>query len=421
MQAADCTAVARSRARSGSHSPHEDELPKEPDGSFTAAAVISGQSQSRGRSQGQEWVDQGGRQASQGSAHVQGPSRRRHHDVCSPPRVASPHASRCHVSVHPISLVDLLGLYCPYPWSIQYTYPWSSMAATWLPALPAACSSSCLPCSPVTLPSRARPLGNCYFLPEDALLDQDTLFEILSHGHTRIPIVSKDDSSRVVAILFSKDLVRTVAPCPCGLHADVTWVACRFHVALMRVHVPVRPPIVARVYPWCTRGAHADGPTVGARQLCATTRRQGVVAACPATPGALMPRVRLHVQIGIGFERSAPISDVLNSFHAHERVAFVPQSTKLNEAMDICKRWRQHLLMVVDATQPGDEKNTTHESSTGAAPGPVVGVATMEDFIEELIQDEIVDETDAWFCARPSTSPAHPIAPPPSSRGVQPE
>ena len=114
--------------------------------------------------------------------------------------------------------------------------------------------------------------------------------------------------------------------------------------------------------------------------------------------------------MGIGFERSQPLKEVLESFDAIRRVVRVPRSTKLNVAMDHCKRTRQHLLLVCDddeSTAAGIAEAASKPPAAKASPralempppvhadAPVVGVASMEDFIEELIQDEIVDETDA--------------------------
>lgn len=105
--------------------------------------------------------------------------------------------------------------------------------------------------------------------------------------------------------------------------------------------------------------------------------------------------------IGVGFERKAKLSDVLASFNASKRIVRVPKATKLNIAMDHCKRTHTHLLLICE-----DEPNRGADSAKSAHPArvrddaPVIGVATMEDFIEELIQDEIVDETDAWHYDR---------------------
>ena len=167
------------------------------------------------------------------------------------------------------------------------------------------------------------PLDTCYFLDEEAYLDTATIMDILSHGHTRVPVY-RGKKQNVVAILFCKDL------------------------------------------------------------------------------------------LGIGFERRQPLKDVLASFGAHVRDVRVARSTTLNICMDYCKRKRTHLLLVCDDKESGwDEASRkkvtdgeTAEKAMGhldARDAPVIGLATMEDFLEELIQDEIVDETDAWFYERQET------------------
>ena len=134
-----------------------------------------------------------------------------------------------------------------------------------------------------------------------------------------------------------------------------------------------------------------------------------------ATPSlAVVAVLFIKDLVGIGFERSQPLKEVLESFDAIRRVVRVPRSTKLNVAMDHCKRTRQHLLLVCDdddstaaAIAEAESKPAVKASPRGLempppvrANAPVMGVASMEDFIEELIQDEIVDETDAWHYDR---------------------
>ena len=60
--------------------------------------------------------------------------------------------------------------------------------------------------------------------------------------------------------------------------------------------------------------------------------------------------------------------------------------TKLDEMMSLFKTWRSHIAIVtrVNDSGPGDP---FYEN---------VGIVTLEDVIEELIQDEIVDETDVY-------------------------
>ncbi|XP_056387854.1 metal transporter CNNM1 isoform X2 [Hyla sarda] len=50
------------------------------------------------------------------------------------------------------------------------------------------------------------PLGDCFMLRSDAVLDFSTVSEILRSGYTRIPVYEGDDLSNIVDILFVKDL-----------------------------------------------------------------------------------------------------------------------------------------------------------------------------------------------------------------------
>jgi CBS domain containing-hemolysin-like protein len=50
------------------------------------------------------------------------------------------------------------------------------------------------------------PLDRCYVLSESTHLDHTAMMQILSHGHTRVPVY-RDASTNVVALLFCKDLL----------------------------------------------------------------------------------------------------------------------------------------------------------------------------------------------------------------------
>jgi CBS domain containing-hemolysin-like protein len=92
--------------------------------------------------------------------------------------------------------------------------------------------------------------------------------------------------------------------------------------------------------------------------------------------------------LGVGFERAMPLETVLESFGARERVRFVGRSTKLDDALATCQRERVHMLIVAGEGE-GEADVIDMESAHG--------IATMEDFLEEIIGEEIVDETDVWL------------------------
>ncbi|XP_029466589.1 metal transporter CNNM1 [Rhinatrema bivittatum] len=50
------------------------------------------------------------------------------------------------------------------------------------------------------------PLGDCFMLRSDAVLDFNTVSEILRSGYTRIPVYEGEDRANIVDILFVKDL-----------------------------------------------------------------------------------------------------------------------------------------------------------------------------------------------------------------------
>lgn len=84
-------------------------------------------------------------------------------------------------------------------------------------------------------------------------------------------------------------------------------------------------------------------------------------------------------------EEGVPLSTVL-TFYGREVIKVFPD-TKLDEMLKVFKSGRSHLAIVHDVHTPkfGDPVYQT------------VGLVSLEDLIEEMIKDEIVDETDVYI------------------------
>ncbi|CAK0847174.1 unnamed protein product, partial [Prorocentrum cordatum] len=100
--------------------------------------------------------------------------------------------------------------------------------------------------------------------------------------------------------------------------------------------------------------------------------------------------------LGIGFERKMTLASVIQDFRAENPRAFqarrVVAETKCDVALGECKRERVHILVVTETRSTAGDSDCSDNTGTG----PAIGIMSIEDVIEEILQDEIVDATDEY-------------------------
>lgn len=80
--------------------------------------------------------------------------------------------------------------------------------------------------------------------------------------------------------------------------------------------------------------------------------------------------------IGIGYDKRLPVMKVIDTCNGRARLHKVKETTSIINCFKYCQKQRVHLLVVTDDA------------------GTTVGLLSMEDILEEIVQEEIVDESD---------------------------
>jgi len=184
------------------------------------------------------------------------------------------------------------------------------------------------------------PLDKTFMLSTDAILDEDTMQTVLSSGHSRIPVYEGKNRGAIVGALFVKELA---------------WLdkSAGIPVATLKLRsIPTLP---------------ADMPCYDLLRLFQTGRSHMVFLRKPPADedgGAAGGQTDVNVHSGGAQGPAGTVAVTIESAAA----------------------------VGSDGEEDDPEELTDFEKN--AAVGDVVGIITIEDVIEELIGEEIVDETD---------------------------
>ncbi|KAA6425546.1 MAG: hypothetical protein FRX49_04443 [Trebouxia sp. A1-2] len=214
------------------------------------------------------------------------------------------------------------------------------------------------------------PWDKVFMLPSDAILEEVTLGKIISSGHSRVPIHHPGNRHKVIGVILVKELAMI----------DKT---ARTPVSTLKM----------RSLPFL-RG---NTPLYDLLRLFETGRCHMAVLTEPSEPneGAKFPWVN----------PADPPSDphpteVLQRHHSDGMHAHLMQQQQHSDGMQnghVIQRQASEGNQLISADHDGLMHD---EDAQGEHPGaqgqPPVGVITLEDCLEELIQQEIVDETDRY-------------------------
>ncbi|KAK3138853.1 hypothetical protein QOZ80_5AG0374280 [Eleusine coracana subsp. coracana] len=189
------------------------------------------------------------------------------------------------------------------------------------------------------------PIESTFSLDVDSKLDWEAIGKILARGHSRVPVYSGNPRN-IIGLLLVKSLLTVRAETETPVSA----------VSIRRIpRVPSDMPLYDILNEFQKGSSHMAAVVRAKRKT-------------PPTP-----------------EKTEPNRDA-----ADTQQLTAPLLSNAEERTD---------NVVVDIERPNNRQvngNTTPKSSDDIDDGEVIGIITLEDVFEELLQEEIVDETDEY-------------------------
>ncbi|TWW66226.1 Metal transporter CNNM4 [Takifugu flavidus] len=231
------------------------------------------------------------------------------------------------------------------------------------------------------------PLDHCFMIQADAVLDFNTMSEIMESGYTRIPVYD-DERSNIVDVLYVKDLA-FVDPDDCTTLKTVT----KFYNH--PVHFVFHDTKLDAMLEEFKKGnLDADIHTMGTELPAAVPHQRLMMMMMMMMMFGQIPKERFSVSIKAGArlrwlrqrgDANRPGSVVtaedqlrMTTLRAERRAWLVPKGFD--------SAGKSHLAIVQKVNNEG-EGDPFYE---------VLGLVTLEDVIEEIIKSEILDESDLY-------------------------
>ncbi|XP_027768366.1 DUF21 domain-containing protein At2g14520-like [Solanum pennellii] len=213
------------------------------------------------------------------------------------------------------------------------------------------------------------PISDIFSIDIDGKLDRDLTNLILEKGHSRIPIYF-DQPTNIIGLLLVKNLL-TIHP------ADETLVRNVTIRKIPRVSYTMRLDDILNEF----QKGHSHMAVV-TRECNKKTTDQ------PASNSALAHNSVEDVRVDIDDER--PVPEKITATSSQKGKSSLPSGGNNNSARRIRNRSRmssKDMYADILRIDENDLPNIPDDEE-------VVGIITMEDIIEELLQEEIFDETD---------------------------